>query len=135
MSAQTRADLLLTAAALAYLAGALPLVFAPDEVLRALGEDPSPLAALVAQLAGAALFGFAMLDWMSRGSLIGGIYGRPLVVANLAHAFIAAIALGRHALDQPIGPAILVALAVYAALAIGFGYKLFATPAAATRGE
>jgi len=49
---KTRADALLVAASAAYLAGSLPLVFAPVEVPQAIGQAPSPPAALVAQFAG-----------------------------------------------------------------------------------
>ena len=34
------------------------------------------------QLLGAALFAFAWLNWIGRGAIYGGIYGRPIVVAN-----------------------------------------------------
>ena len=50
---KTRADALLVAASVANLAGSLPLVFAPVEVLHAIGHAPSPPAALAAQVAGA----------------------------------------------------------------------------------
>lgn len=59
--------------------------FLPAELLQALGAPVSLGTVVLVQLGGAALLGFAMLNWMSRGSVLGGIYGRPLIVANLLH--------------------------------------------------
>ena len=47
---------------------------------------------------GAGLFALGFLDWFSRFSAVGGIHGRPVLVANLSFFFIAATTLGRHAL-------------------------------------
>lgn len=72
---------------------------------------------------------FAMLNWLQRRSTIGGIYPRPLTVANLAHTMPARLALGRFGLGRPFEPLALPALVAYAALAVAFGLKLFTTPA------
>ncbi len=84
--------LLLAAAALLGL-DAVACLFAPVEILNALGLSQPAEAAVLVQLLGAALLGFAMLNWASHGQTIGGIYGRPLVFANLAFFGIAAISL------------------------------------------
>lgn len=126
-----RPSVLLTAAAAVDLLVALPLLFAPVEVLRALGAGPSRLEPLLAQLLATALFGLGLLNWTSRHSTIGGIHGRPLVVSNLAHSFAAAMTLGRFVSGGPREPALLVLLLLQAALAAAFGYALFARPAAA----
>jgi hypothetical protein len=123
--------LLLSAAAVVNLGAAVPLLFAPVELLRALGAGPSRLEPLLAQLLATALFGLGLLNWTSRHSPIGGIYGRPLVVANLAHTFAAAMALGRFVAGGAREPALLAMLLLYAALAAGFGYALFGRPASA----
>jgi len=80
--------LLPTLTALLSFLGAAVLLFAPDEVAEALHLSG---ASLPFQLLGAAWLGLAMLNWMSRGVSIGGIYARPLVVTNLAHTFPAAM--------------------------------------------
>jgi hypothetical protein len=59
--------------------------FLPAELLQALGAPVSLGTVVLVQLGGAALLGFAMLNWMSRASVLGGIYGRPLIAANLLH--------------------------------------------------
>lgn len=122
-------SLLLTATALVYFAAALPLLFAPAEVLGTPDPAADPLAPVLAQLLGTALFGFAMLNWLQRRSTIGGIYGRPLIIADLAHTMSAMLALGRFGLGQPFEPLALSALVAYAALAVAFGLKVFTTPA------
>jgi len=75
----------------------LPALFAPQEIAAALGSRVQPASPVVVQLLGAGLFALGFLDWFSRFSAIGGIHGRPVLVANLSFFFIAAATLGRHA--------------------------------------
>lgn len=69
--------------------------FAPDEVLRRMDAPESPFLLLVVQVAGALYLGFAMLDWMARDNLIGGVYSRPVAIGNLAHFVVAGLAVLR----------------------------------------
>jgi hypothetical protein len=122
----------LMAASAAWMAACgLVLTFAPREVGAMLGaaSQAGTLLPLVLQLLGAIQLGGALTNWMSKGSLVGGIFGRPLAIGNLAHFSIGALALGRTALD---GAAIqwpLAALAaLYAALALGFYRVAFVQP-------
>jgi hypothetical protein len=119
---------LLTATAAIYFLAAIALLFAPAELLQAAGEQASGSAVAVLQLLGSALFGFAMFNWMQRYSAMGGIFGRHLVVANLAHAATAALLLGHLAIDRQLPAALLPALAIYSAIAIAFGLKLLLPP-------
>lgn len=48
---------------------------------------------LIMQVTGALYFGFAMLNWMAKSILIGGIYARPVSIGNFCHFGIAALAL------------------------------------------
>lgn len=129
-----RPNLLLVAAAAVCLVAAVALLFAADDLLRlATGTAPA-LDVAVLQLLGAALFGFAMLDWMNRYARIGGIYGRPLVVANFAHFATAALMLGHLATAGPLRPWIAGPLAVYAALAVGFAVAMVRDPATGSAG-
>lgn len=123
-----RPSILLLVSAVAYFAAALPLLFAPEELLALAGGEVSRLAVGSLQVLGSALFGFAMLNWMQRHSRIGGIFGRPVVVANLGHAGSAALLLAPIALRSEASPPLLIALAVYAPLAIAFGAKFFLRP-------
>jgi hypothetical protein len=91
--------LLLSSSALFLAIIGLALTFAPQEIL-AITE---PLQTIAAQLLGAALCGFALLNWMSKGTAMGGIYGRPLAMGNLAHFTAGGLALMKVAeqLDPP----------------------------------
>jgi hypothetical protein len=59
--------------------------FAPDDVIVRMGLPKSRLADLLVQIIGGVYLGFGMLNWMAKGSVMGGIYGRPLVMGNLLH--------------------------------------------------
>lgn len=70
------------------------LTFLPSEILKFLGDDePQQAAVMALQIAGALYFGFAMINWIAKANLIGGIYGRPIAIGNLTHFFIGAMAL------------------------------------------
>ncbi|MBZ0113294.1 MAG: hypothetical protein K8J08_12600 [Thermoanaerobaculia bacterium] len=120
-----KANPLLAFSALAYGAGALPLLFMPEELMTATGAESNPISVTVLQLLAGALFGFAMLNWMSRYSRLGGIFGRPLIVANFAHAAIAVPALIRIVLAGDRSLPFMIAPGIYGLLLVGFGAKLF----------
>lgn len=89
------ASLLSTTVALGLLGLGAVFVFAP-EVGAALTGRGDPLAF---SLLGAALVGLGVVNWMTRRQPVGGIYGRPIVAANLAHFVIGGLALLRVGLD------------------------------------
>ena len=66
------------------------LVF-PHEVGAAL--MPAANADAAFQLLGAALMGFAAMNWTARGAALSGIYGRAVVVGNLMHLLVGAFVL------------------------------------------
>ena len=107
---------------------ALPAIFAPQEIVAYSGGPSGAVYTLAVQVFGAVYFGFALLNWMARANLIGGIYSRPVAIGNFVHFFIAAVALlkavltGEHRL-----PAVLGAVA-YAAFALLFTLVLFGNP-------
>jgi len=80
---------------------------------------------ILVQIAGALYLGFAMLDWMAQGNIIGGIYSRPVAMGNLAHFTIGGLGLvkfilaGQHALE------VIVGAAGYAAFAVLFAFVAF----------
>jgi hypothetical protein len=102
--------------------------FAPQEVLDSLGSTVSGYPVLLVQLIGALYLGFAFLNWMAQGQLIGGIYGRPVAVANFAHFFIMAITLWREVFVLNITVAVAVGALVYLPFAAWFGWVLFWSP-------
>ncbi|HEX7152782.1 MAG TPA: hypothetical protein VF618_14930 [Thermoanaerobaculia bacterium] len=120
-------NLLLTASAIVMGLLGIAASFLPQEIAARLGARDEGVVLLV-QVAGALLFGFAMINWMARGSLIGAIYNRPLAVGNVAHFVIGALALGKAALQGP-RPVGLIAIAViYVIFAVAFAMVLFQSP-------
>lgn len=78
-----RLNYLLTATALLYGVIGLGLTFAPSEILGVVGAAPSAVGSWLAQALGAALLGFASLNWLSRYTETRGIFGRPVLLPNL----------------------------------------------------
>lgn len=108
-------------AALLFVAGGA-LLFLPEELgsVLGLGEGARlPLAVL-----GGALIGLGELNWMTRSTPQGGIYGRPLVMANLAHFTIGGLTLAKHGGTLPLWSV----AAVYVLGALFYGVLLFVPP-------
>ena len=106
-------------------AAALVLIFAPELALACVAIEPTAGALVLGQLYGSALFGIAVSTWFARTMLLGGIYGRGVVVGGFAHALVGVFALF-HALRASFGNAcVWAAFIVYAALAIWFGALMF----------
>jgi hypothetical protein len=107
--------------------GGVGLLFAPDVLLPALAPGFPTQAAWLGQLLGAAWLGMAALNWLQRGTLLGGIYGRPVVLANAALYFVSALSLlralagngGAPALWVICVPMLLLGLAYWALLLSG----------------
>lgn len=96
------------------------LLFASDVLLPVLVPDFPPTAVWVGQLLAASWLGIAFFNWNARGSILGGIYGRPIVQLNLFVYLVGALALLKSGhLSGPIwivaGPMIAFA-AVYTAM-------------------
>lgn len=102
--------------------GAL-LLFAPGEAAGAAlpGDDGGPLL----QLLGAALLGFGAMNWIARGSILGGIYGRAVVAANQTHLTIGALLLVKHGVDAGGSAAFWLLTGAYVLGAGLFGYLFF----------
>ncbi|MGH8636894.1 MAG: hypothetical protein ACREUZ_07145 [Burkholderiales bacterium] len=128
MTTPLRFNPLLTASALVYLLAGMAFIFAGEELLRGTGASGTPVEIALVQLLGAAVFGLGMLNWMNRFAQVGGIYGRPVVVANFANAFTSALMLVHVAREVPMNVPLAAGLATYALLALGFGARLFGSP-------
>ena len=121
---------LMTLSALVMGALGLAATFLPHEILERAGVPALPPAVLAVQVGGALYLGFAMLDWMARANLIGGIYSRPVAVANLSHFAVAGLALLKVVLAGERSVVVVAALAVYALFAIAFAVVVFRHPLA-----
>ena len=105
------------------------LTFLPDETAMFIIPAPNIPFRLMLQILGALYFGFAMLNWMARDSAIGGIYNRPVTVANLSHFTVGALALIKGAVTGHQFPVFFpVMTLLYTVFASGFGVLLFKHP-------
>lgn len=104
------------------------LLFAPDIALASLGGISDPTALLLVQIAGGLAVALGMNNWMARGTVMGGIYGRPLLVANLCAFFTAGLSMAK-APEPLVGQPVVVALAIVLLLCgLAFGRLLFVHP-------
>jgi hypothetical protein len=106
--------------------------FLPQELLAHAASPADAFTTATIQLAGAAWVGFALMNWAARGTLIGGIYGRPIALGNFAHFAIGAIVLLKIVPREHWGAEVVAAAALYAAFAAWFGYALFSAGPRAT---
>lgn len=104
------------------------LSFLPEEILAYAGVNSTSFSPIILQLLGAAYLGFAMLNWMAKGNLIGGIYSRPVAIGNLMHFIVSGLALLKAAYASPTGTALWVAGAVYSIFSLLFFIIVFRHP-------
>ena len=117
--------LLMTSSALILgLAGVFAL-FAPDVLLSTQGAAVTGNLSVMIQLMGALYFSFALMNWTAKDSLIGGIYARPVSLANFSHFFTGALLLLKHQLSNEMNLSTLAALIVYAVYAACFYWLVF----------
>jgi hypothetical protein len=102
--------------------------FVPREILLRLGSQGAPLETLLVQITGALYLGFAMFNWMARESLLGGIYGRPVVFGNFMHFMVAAFALLKALIAGPRPPVLIAAASLYWVFCLAFGWVSFTPP-------
>jgi hypothetical protein len=117
--------LVMTASAVAMAIAGLAGSFLPHELLRAGSIPAEGVLPVAVQLYAALLLGFAIVNWMAKDSLIGGIYNRPLAVGNLLHFASGALALLKYGPGKTIEVIVTV---VYVALALGFAMIVFRSP-------
>jgi len=107
------------------------LTFLPQEALTHLGARPDSVVVVLVQMLGASFIAFAGLNWMARGHLIGGIYGRPIGMANFFHFAIGAATLLKAVPTDRFDSDIVVGAAIYSVFALWFGIVLFTHPGTA----
>lgn len=103
----------------------LACLFLPELLARWLALASGAADAL--PLAAAALIGVAALNWTGRGAIYGGIYGRPIVLANFMTVGVTTLVLLRGQLEAPTVLGWTLAAAFLSYLA-GFALLLFRPP-------
>jgi hypothetical protein len=109
-------------------AGGIAFSFLPQEIASYLGVDSTVVGQLMLQILGALYFAFGMINWMAKGNLIGGIYGRPLAVGNVVHFSMGTLVLVKALNSASVPGWLLVASMVYAVFAVLFAKVLFTHP-------
>lgn len=114
------------------LAGAA-LLFAPVELLARIAPEVPASAAWLGQLLGAGWLGLATMNWLSRFTMVGGIYGRAIVSANAAAYFVSAMVMLSAGRRLGFSTSMLVIAVSTLVMAAVYGYLLFRGPFAADR--
>lgn len=110
------------------------LSFLPLEILKFFDLETSKTLQLLLQILGALYFSFAMLNWTAKASRIGGIYNRPIAVANFAHFMIGGLALVKAVFSIPALPETTwIFTFMYVVFAVFFGVILFRNPLKETK--
>ena len=120
--------LLMASSAAFLLLFGLAATFAPQELLAYSGITSQHLEVLLVQAAGALYLGFAILNWMAKDNLLGGIYSRPVALGNLLHFTIMAITLLKAIVIGEREPVVLLASSAYLLFAVWFGLITFGSP-------
>jgi hypothetical protein len=119
----TRASALLLGAA------GLALLFAADDLLPWLAPGTPTSGAWVGQVLGATLLALAWLNWLHQRTLLGGIYGRPVVLPNVAFYFISALSVLRAASRPESSSVILWTIGGFLGIfALAYGWLLYRGP-------
>lgn len=99
------------------------LSFLPNEIADYLSVQPNSITMLFFMLMSSLYLGFGILNWTAKGTLIGGIYNRPIAIGNLMHFGVGAIALFKVASSIQSHSEIVISLAVaYGIFTILFFY-------------
>ena len=110
------------------LAAGIAITFLPQEILAQFSAQPNQELTLTLQILGAFYFAFGMVNWTARETLIGGIYGRPVLIGNVTHFVIGALTLIKHILSGGSEPLWLAAAVVYTSFAMQFSVLFFRQP-------
>lgn len=123
----TRLVMMLSAIFLAAIG--ITFTFLPKEACNFIGINSESNIQLILQILGALYFSFAMLNWTAKGAIIGGIYNKPIAIANFTHFVVGALALLKAiSVDQTLPYFIWVLAGIYAVFAILFGFIFFKHP-------
>lgn len=109
-------------------AAGLAASFFPQEILAYFDAWSEVVETALVQVLGALYLGFAVLNWMARANLIGGIFNRPIALANFMHTGIVSIILGKILLANHQSVLLVAGVIVYALFALWFAAVLFSQP-------
>ena len=118
-----RGILILSAAMLLLVGGAG--LFAAREAATWLGAPDAGPTSVIVQIAASAMLGLAVMNWLSRKTRIGGIYARPLCLANLLFFASSALCVGKAVFAKQLPDSWLALVAGFSALSVAFVWLAF----------
>jgi len=128
MNATRTSSLITTFSAVVLGTGGVALLFGSDELLPRLMPAMPSSATVLGQLISAGWLALAWLNWNQRRMIVGGIYARPTVLANLMLYLVSAFSLGHPATAGGASPALVCLTVLFAGLAIVYGALLMRGP-------
>ena len=117
--------ILMTSSSLFLAMVGVSLLFVPDVLLAALGVSVTAQASVLVQMLGALYFSFALMNWTAKDSAIGGIYARPVSLANFSHFFSGALLLVKFLFSNAFSFPVLLVTLLYVVFAVVFYWLVF----------
>lgn len=122
--------LLMTSSALFQGLAGVSFLFLPQEIASYFDIIPNAITILLLTILGALYLGFAMLNWIAKGNLIGGIYSRPVAIGNFTHFMVVSVSLLKLVFKPQEHLEVVISLTlVYSIFAIAFAYVFMVNPA------
>ncbi|MEO2056795.1 MAG: hypothetical protein ABGW66_04865 [Flavobacteriaceae bacterium] len=105
------------------------LTFFPKEILVILTIDPNQTLTIILQVLGSLYLGFGIMNWMAKGSIIGGIYNRPIAIGNFMQFGVGSLSLIKIVIGVQENAEIIIILTIlYSIFAICFAYVFMVNP-------
>ncbi len=105
------------------------LSFFPNEISVLLTNTDNHFFILILQILGALYLGFSYINWMSKNSLIGGIYNKPLLIGNTLHFLTASMAMIKLVFKFENNLQLIIPhTIIYCLFTLFFGYVFFSDP-------
>ena len=106
----------------------LLLLFASEEMLPLVVPGFPPGVAWIGELVASGWLAMAILNWANRKALLGGIYGRPVVLTNMLFYFSTLMTLLRLLSKQVVPPGLLSLLVPIAIFTVIYARLLYRGP-------
>lgn len=120
--------IILTVTAIVYGIHGVALLFASDLTAGLFGIALTKELTFGAQFFAGALLGMAFINWYSRASIVGGIYGRPLVLMNLMYGLIAFLSGMRGVMDGYFNDFFWLEVVLHGILTFSFALLMYLPP-------
>lgn len=99
--------------------------FIPEAITEYYNIGLGETGTILFKIAGTLYLSFAILNWMARGNIIGGIYSRPVALGNFFHFSLISLLLIKFSISNIFVTPIAICAGINAIFAGCFGYILF----------